>query len=158
MKIAMANDHSGLDLKNEIKAYLEKEGHQVLDFGTHSKDAADLADYILPATLSVAKKEADIGIFVDGVGFGSSMIANKIPGIFACSVEDPFSAQLSRWHCNTNVLCLGGKIIGSAKALEIVKVWLKEPYWGDQEKYATRVNKVAAIDQKYIRRLEEVKD
>lgn len=156
MKIAMGNDHAGLSMKLEIKEYLESQGHEVLDFGTHTSDAADLADYILPAALAVASGEADRGIFVDGVGFGSAMIANKLPGVYAAMCQDPYCAKLSRWHCDCNVLCLGGKIIGSVIAMEIVKDWMAEPYWGDQEKYARRVGKVSAIDEKYIRRLDEV--
>lgn len=155
MKIAMGNDHAGLPMKLEIKAYLESQGHEVLDFGTHTSDAADLADYIYPASLAVAKGEADRGIFVDGVGFGSAMIANKLPGVYACCCQDPYSAKLARWHCDSNVLCLGGKIIGSVIAMEIVKDWMAAEYWGDQEKYARRVGKVAAIDERHIKRLDD---
>lgn len=157
MKIAMGSDHAGLALKLEVKKYLEEQGHEVIDYGTYTSDAADLADYILPAALAVSSKECDRGIFVDGVGFGSAMIANKLPDVYACVCQDPYCAQLSRWHSDSNVLCLGGKIIGSVLAMEIVKAWMNAEHWGDQEKYARRVGKVKAIDQKYIRRLDEVK-
>lgn len=76
MKIAMANDHAGTRLKEEIKAYLESEGHEVKDFGTYDEVSCDLSDFVYPAALAVAKGECDRGIFVDGVGYGSAMIAN----------------------------------------------------------------------------------
>ena len=83
MRIAMANDHAGTRLKNEIKAWLEGEGHEVVDFGTYDEEGCDLSDFIYPASMAVAKGECDRGIFVDGVGYGSAMIANKFRGIFA---------------------------------------------------------------------------
>ena len=150
MKIAMASDHAGRSLKEEIKALLAKDGHEVIDFGTDSDDPADLPDHVYPASLAVARGEADRGIFVDGVGYGSAMIANKVPGIFAAVCQDSFCAELARSHSDTNVLCLGGKIIGSAIALEIVKVWMQTDWLGITElKYARRVEKVVAIDAQF---------
>lgn len=153
MKIAMANDHAGLGLKLEIQALLEGMGHEVVDFGTHSEDAADLPDYIYPASLAVGKGEVDRGIFVDGVGYGSAMIANKISGVYAAVCQDPFCAGLARSHSNTNVLCIGGKIIGSALAVEIVKTWMTTEYLSDNERYTKRVDKVVAIDEKHLVKL-----
>ena len=150
MHIAMASDHAGRSLKEEIKSLLISMGHTVVDFGTDTDDPADLPDHVLPATLAVAKGEADRGIFVDGVGYGSAMIANKVRGIFAAVCQDSFCAELARSHSDTNVLCLGGKIIGSAIALEIVRVWMTTEWLGTSEpKYARRVQKVAHIDELY---------
>ena len=148
MKIAMANDHAGTALKNEIKKYLESQGYEVKDFGTYDEQAADLSDYVYPAALSVAKGECDRGIFVDGVGYGSALIANKINGIYAASCQDPFCAQLSREHTDSNVLCIGAKIIGSAIAMEVVKTWLKTEAL-TAEKYRRRVQKVKDINDKH---------
>ena len=150
MHIAMASDHAGRALKEEIKSLLNQLGHTVVDFGTNTDDPADLPDHVLPASLAVASGEAERGIFVDGVGYGSAMIANKVPGIFAAVCQDSFCAELARSHSDTNVLCLGGKIIGSAIALEIVKVWLHTDWLGTTEpKYARRVEKVVAIDAQF---------
>jgi ribose 5-phosphate isomerase B len=150
MHIAMASDHAGRALKEEIKALLIELGHTVVDFGTNTDDPADLPDHVLPASLAVASGEAERGIFVDGVGYGSAMIANKVPGIFAAVCQDSFCAELARSHSDTNVLCLGGKIIGSAIALEIVKVWMHTDWLGTKEpKYARRVEKVVAIDAQF---------
>lgn len=151
MRIALANDHAGRSLKEEIKAQLLAAGHEVEDFGTHSDDAADLPDFVYPAALAVAHGEADRGIFVDGVGYGSAMIANKVDGVYAAVCQDSFCAELARSHSDTNVLCLGGKIIGSAIALEIVRVWMTTDWMGTtEEKYARRVNKVVEINDKHL--------
>jgi ribose 5-phosphate isomerase B len=150
MHIAMASDHAGRVLKEEIKLLLNELGHTVVDFGTNTDDPADLPDHVLPASLAVASREAERGIFIDGVGYGSAIIANKVPGIFAAVCQDSFCAELARSHSDTNVLCLGGKIIGSAIALEIVKVWLQTDWLGTSEpKYARRVEKVVSIDARF---------
>ena len=150
MKIAMASDHAGLELKKTIAKLLESMGHTVEDFGTHTSDAADLPDFVYPAAIAVSEGTCDRGIFVDGVGYGSAMIANKVKGIFAAVCQDPFCAELARSHSDTNVLCIGGKIIGEAIALEIVKVWMTTDWLGNSEdKYARRVNKVREIDAKH---------
>jgi ribose 5-phosphate isomerase B len=150
MKIAIASDHAGLELKKTITKLLESMGHEVTDFGTHTSDAADLPDYVYPAALAVSNGECERGIFVDGVGYGSAMIANKVKGIFAAVCQDSFCAELARSHSDTNVLCIGGKIIGEAIALEIVKVWMTTDWLGEsEEKYARRVNKVKEIDAKH---------
>ena len=148
MKIAMANDHAGTALKKEIAAYLKSEGHEVQDFGTFDEASCDLSDFVYPAALAVAKGECDRGIFVDGVGYGSALIANKINGIYAAVCQDPFCAKLAREHTDSNVLCLGGKIIGSAIAMETVKTWMHTDAL-TAEKYRRRVEKVAAINDKH---------
>ncbi len=151
MKIAVAGDHAGFAMKQEIKALLEKQGHDVVDFGPFNEESCDLPDFIYPASLAVSKGEVDRGIFIDGVGYGSAMIANKIYGVYAAICQDPFCAALARSHSNTNVLCLGGKIIGSAIAHEIVNTWMTTDYLSDNPRYTTRVDKVVAIAEKHIR-------
>lgn len=153
MRIAMANDHAGYSLKQEIRRQLESDGHEVVDFGTHDENACDLPDFAYPAALAVGRGEVDRGIFVDGVGYGSAMIANKVRGVFAAVCQDPFCAGLARSHSDTNALCIGGKIIGSAIALDIVRVWMTTDYLGGpggEEKYRRRVGKVLAIDERRL--------
>ena len=94
MKIAMANDHAGTRMKNEIKKYLESEGCEVVDFGTDTEESCDLSDFVYPASLAVAKGECDRGIFVDGVGYGSALIANKINGIYAAALSSLASTRI----------------------------------------------------------------
>ncbi|MEY4313265.1 MAG: hypothetical protein RLZZ319_774 [Actinomycetota bacterium] len=151
MKIALASDHAGRSLKEDIAALLHSLGHETHDFGCYTDEAADLPDHVYPAALAVSAGEFDRGIFVDGVGYGSAMIANKVPGIFAAVCQDSFCAELARSHSDTNVLCLGGKIIGQALALEIVRVWMTTDWLGTtEEKYARRVTKVRDIDARHL--------
>ena len=150
MKIAMAGDHAGFNLKKEIKELLESQGHEVIDFGPFSEESCDLPDFIYPASLAVSKGEVDRGIFIDGVGYGSALIANKIYGVYAAVCQDPFCAGLARSHSNTNVLCLGGKIIGSAIAQEIVKTWMTTDYLINEKRYTSRVDKVIEIADKAL--------
>lgn len=152
MKIAMAGDHAGFALKKEIKEILERQGHEIIDFGPFSEEVCDLPDFIYPASLAVSEGKAERGIFIDGVGYGSAMIANKIYGVYAAICQDPFCAGLARSHSNTNVLCLGGKIIGSAIAQEIVKTWMTTDYLSDIERYTNRVDKVVAIAEKHLKK------
>ena len=153
MRVALASDHAGFALKEEITALLTGHGHQVSDFGTGDETSCDLVDFAYPAALAVGRGDVDRAIMVDGVGYGSAMIANKLPGVYAAVCQDPFCAGLARSHSDTNVLCLGGKIIGSALALEIVRVWMTTDFLVDQPKYRNRVDKVVQIAEMYVRRV-----
>ena len=148
MKIIMASDHAGGELKAEIKALLETMGHEVDDMGPYDTTAVDLSDFVYPAALKVSQEKVR-GIFVDGVGYGSALIANRIYGLDAVVCQDPFCAKLAREHTDSNVLCLGGKIIGSALALEIVRTWMTTDFL-PEEKYIRRVEKVKAISEKHL--------
>lgn len=150
----MASDHAGYALKGEIAEWLRSQGHEVEDFGTHDERACDLPDFVYPAALALARGEADRAVLVDGVGYGSAMIANKLPGVFAAVAQDPFCAGLARSHSNTtNALCIGAKIIGSALALEVVRSWMTTDYLSSEKKYARRVAKVVQIAERHIRPL-----
>ena len=151
----MANDHAGYTLKQEIAQWLRDQGHEVEDFGTHDEQACDLPDHVYPASLAVARGEVDRGIFVDGVGYGSALIANRIAGVDAVVCQDPFCARLAREHTDSNVLCLGGKIIGSAIALEIVRVWMTTDFL-NTEKYIKRVDKVREISKRHLVPLDQL--
>jgi ribose 5-phosphate isomerase B len=153
MRIALASDHAGFPLKEEVKAVLQGQGLEVDDFGTSSEDACDLPDFVYPAALAVGAGEVDRGIFVDGVGYGSALIANRIAGVDAAVCQDPFCATLARSHSNTNVLCIGGKIIGSALALEVVRAWMSTEFLGDVDRYRRRVDKVREISERHLRPL-----
>ena len=147
----MASDHVGVALKLEIKALLTEMGHEVEDMGPYDTTAVDLSDFVYPAALKVSQEKVR-GIFVDGVGYGSALIANRIYGIDAVVCQDPFCAKLARQHTDSNVLCLGGKIIGSAIALDIVNTWMTTDFLAE-EKYIRRVEKVKAISEKHLVKL-----
>ena len=156
MRIALASDHAGYPLKLEIAQVLAGDGHATVDYGAPGSDPADLSDHVYPAALAVGRGEVDRGIFVDGVGYGSALIANRIRGVDAVVCQDPFCARLAREHTDSNVLCLGGKIIGSAIALEIVRVWMTTDFLADQPKYVERVAKVRQISERHLVRLEDL--
>lgn len=148
MKIAIASDHAGFDLKEEVREFLKK-NHEVIDFGTKSRESCDFSDFVYPAALSVAELKAERAILIDGAGYPSAAIANKIMGLSAAVCQDSFCARLAREHSNTNVLCLGGKIIGSGVALDIINVWLTTPFLGGR--YQKRLDKVREISEKHLK-------
>ena len=156
MRIALASDHAGFALKEEVKAWLSGEGHEVQDFGASDESPRDLPDHVYPAALAVGRGDADRGVFVDGVGYGSAMIANRVAGVDAAVCQDPFCAGLARSHSDTNVLCIGGKIIGSALAMEVVRTWMGTDFLGAEEKYARRVAKGREIAARHLRPLTEM--
>jgi ribose 5-phosphate isomerase B len=153
MRIAVAADHAGFDLKTEIVTFLRSHGHEVVDFGTNSRESVDFVDFVYPAALTVSRGECERAILVDGAGYPSGIVANMLPGVYAAVANDVFSARLSREHSNTNVLCVGGKVVGSGVALEIVATWLEAKFLGG--KYAARVAKVEAIAKRHKRAHEE---
>jgi len=124
MKIAVGADHGGFELKTRLKAFLEKQGHQVKDVGTGSTRAVDYPVFARAVAEAVAAGEAEVGIMVDGAGIGSSMAANKVPGVRAAMAYDVSSARNAREHNDANVLTLGAGLIGSNLAQQIVEVFL----------------------------------
>lgn len=147
MKIAIACDHAGYELKTAIAKQLAAAGHEVQDFGTNSEESVDFVDHVYPAALAVSDGNAHRAILVDGAGYPSGIVANMLPGVYAAVANDLFSARLSREHSNTNVLCLGGKVIGAGVGAEIVTVWLKTEFLGG--KYAARVQKVEKLAKQH---------
>jgi ribose 5-phosphate isomerase B len=154
MKIALASDHAGYALKEEVKALLTSRGHETVDFGADDESPVDLVDHVYPAALAVGRGEAERAVLVDGVGYGSAMIANRIAGVDAVVCQDPFCAALARSHSDSNVLCLGGKIIGPALALAVVEIWMTTDFLADDPKYARRVAKAREISARHLRPLE----
>jgi ribose 5-phosphate isomerase B len=149
VKVAIASDHAGFELKEIVKKYLLDHGHEVRDFGTNSLQSVDYPDFVYPAALAVMKRECDRAVLIDGAGYPSAAIANKLFGVTAAVCNDAVSARLSREHSDANVLCLGGKIIGSAVALEVLRIWLDAQFLGGR--YATRLEKVRTIERRHLR-------
>jgi ribose 5-phosphate isomerase B len=147
--VALGADHGGLELKEQVKTYLQELGYEVRDLGTHDTVPVDYPDIALAVAMSVARKESTLGIIVDGAGIGSCMAANKIPGIRAALCYDEATARNSREHNFANVLTLGGKMIKPEAMRRIVKAWLETPF--GEERHARRVRKIAAIEAKYLR-------
>ncbi len=130
MKIMIGADHAGFELKEKIAEHLRREGHDVLDIGTFSLDSVDYPDYAFTVARAVAQGTVDRGILLCGSGIGMSMAANRVPGVRAVLASEPYAAKMSRRHNDSNVLCLGGRFLGLDLALEIVHVWLAEPFEG----------------------------
>lgn len=145
MKIAMASDHGGFALKEQLVQYVESKGYEVKDLGCYSPDRADYPDYGFACGEAVAKGEADRGIVVCGTGIGISIAANKVKGVRCALCTDPVMARLCREHNNANVLALGERIVGLELAKGIVDAFLANDAEGGR--HAERVAKINAYDQ-----------
>lgn len=147
--VAMAADHGGFALKEELKAYVAELGFQVIDCGTSGTQAVDYPDFAYAAARLVAEGRAARAIIVDGAGIGSCMVANKVPGVRAAMCHDHATAVNSREHNDANVLTLGGSLIGPNLARQIVKAWLETPFGGGR--HARRVDKITAVERRFLR-------
>lgn len=148
MKIAIGSDHGGFLLKSELKNYLSKTGYEFTDFGCFTAESVDYPDIGKAVGEAVASGKYERGIVCCGTGIGISISANKVPGIRAALCGDWFSAKVSREHNNANVLSLGERVIGIEVAKAIVDIWLKTEFEGGR--HARRVDKIKAIEEKYI--------
>jgi ribose 5-phosphate isomerase B len=146
MKIAIASDHGGLHIKDEVKSVIEELGFEYEDFGCDCSDSVDYPDYALPVAEKVASGEFDRGILVCGTGIGMSIAANKVSGIRCALVHDTFSAKATREHNDSNILAMGERVIGPGLAREIVKVWLQTEFEGGR--HAKRIQKITDIEGK----------
>lgn len=149
MKIALACDHGGLNLKNAIKTYLEEQGYKIVDFGVNCTDSCDYPDYALPAAEAVASGACERGILICSTGIGVSMVANKVPGIRCAHCHDSYCARYTRLHNDANMLAMGEKVVGVGYALEIVNVFLTTDFEGGR--HQRRVDKITAIEKKYCK-------
>ena len=145
MKISVACDHGALDLKNAVRDHLTARGFEVVDFGTHTLDSCDYPDIIAPAAQAVADGRCDRGIFMCTTGIGVSIAANKVKGIRCALLSDVMSARMTRLHNDTNVMALGGGIVGKNLALEIVDTWLDTGFSGD-ERHVRRIAKLMNLE------------
>ena len=148
--IALGSDHAGFALKEDLKAYLTELGYAVVDVGASGTEPVDYADFALAVGELVAGQRAERGILIDGAGIGSSMAANKVPGVRAALCYDLATAVNSREHNDANVLTLGAGQIGTALARQIVRAWLETRFAGGR--HARRVGKILEIERRYLRR------
>lgn len=141
MNIAVGADHGGFDLKELIKDFLIKQGHNVTDKGCFSSESTDYNDHAIEVAEGVRDGLYERGILICGTGVGMSIQANKVEGIRAALVHDLFTAKATRLHNNSNVLTMGGRIIGPGLAIEIVDVWVNTEF-SNEERHVRRVNKI----------------
>ena len=146
MKIAMGNDHTAIEMKNEIREFVESMGHEVIDLGTNATESCDYPIYGEKVGRAVIAGEADLGIAICGTGVGISLAANKVSGIRACVCSEPYTAKLSRLHNNSNVLCFGARVIGPELAKMIVEAWLNAEFEGGR--HQRRVDMIMDIEKR----------
>jgi len=147
-RVGIASDHAGFDLKMEIGRRLRDAGYEVVDFGDREPAAGDdYPDYVVPLARAVAAGQVDRGVCVCGSGVGASVAANKIPGVRAGLIHEVFSAHQGVEDDDMNVMCLGGRVIGTALAWELVRTFLAARFSG-AERHLRRLAKVAKLEHK----------
>ena len=130
MKIAIGCDHGGLEHKNAIVEHLKNRGFEIKDSGIYENHAVDYPDIAVKVCADVTSGECELGILVCGTGVGMSIAANKVKGIRAAAVSEHFSAKYTRLHNNSNILCLGGRVIDCAKAVELANIFINTEFEG----------------------------
>lgn len=146
MKIGIAADHGGFELKEKLKARIEQLGYQLTDYGAFSYDANDdYPDLTVPLARAVAAGEVSRGIVLCGSGVGACFVANKIKGVRAALITETYSAHQGVEHDDMNMICIGGRVIGELLALEITEAFLKAQYAGE-ERHERRLNKVKQLE------------
>ena len=155
MRVAVATDHAGFPLKAPIIEDLRRLGHDVVDLGTDSTEPVDYPDYAEAAGEAVRSGRAERAVLICGSGVGASVAANKVEGVRAAVCHDTYSAHQGVEHDDMNVLTLGARVIGPALALELVDAFLRAEFSGE-ERHVRRLNKVRAIEARYMKAKEKV--
>ncbi len=145
MKISIACDHGAFELKERLKAHLIKQGHEVVDCGTHSRESCDYPDYARAAALLVADGTCQRGVVLCTTGIGVSMVANKVKGVRCALCHEPLSAEMTRRHNDANVLAMGAGVTGGNLAERILDVFLSTEFEGGR--HQRRVDKVMETEQ-----------
>lgn len=144
MKLAIGNDHVAIEMKKEIKAYLEEKGHEIIDVGTNEPGSFHYPISGYKVAKMVAAGEVEGGILICGTGVGISLAANKVKGIRACVCSEPYTAKLSKQHNNTNIIAFGARVIGVELAKMIVDEWINAEFLGGR--HGTRVDMIMEIE------------
>jgi ribose 5-phosphate isomerase B len=144
MKIAIASDHRGVRVKEQILAQLHELGHEAVDHGPHSSDSVDYPDFAALVADDVSNGRVDRGILICGTGMGMCIAANKFAGVRAVTCHDDFTAEISRRHNNANVMCLSADMLGDRLLTRIVEIWLNTEF--EAGRHARRVDKITQIE------------
>lgn len=144
MKVAIASDHGGINIRKEIIYLMEELNIEYVDLGCECEGSVDYPDYAIPVANMVANGKVDRGILICGTGIGMSIAANKVKGIRCALVHDIFSAKVTREHNDTNILAMGERVIGPGLARGIVETWLTTSFEGGR--HETRVNKISSYE------------
>ena len=146
MKISMASDHGGFELKESLKEWLTEQGHEVCDYGCHSKDSCDYPDFAGPAARAVADGACERGIVICTTGIGVSIPANKVKGVRCALCSEPWSAEMTRRHNDANMLALGAGVVGPLLARQIAAAFLAHDFEGGR--HQRRVDKMMALEER----------
>jgi ribose 5-phosphate isomerase B len=148
MRVGIAADHGGFDLKGQIVADLKASGHEVVDFGAHAlMPEDDYPDFVVPMARAVARGDVERGVAICGSGVGACVVANKIPNVRAALITDVFSAHQGVEDDDMNVICLGARVIGRALAWDLIQTFLNACFKGS-ERFRRRLEKVAVLEKK----------
>src|SRR5579859_3028402 len=151
MKLVIASDHAGFELKEEVRAYLTREGHEILDLSAYKVEPQDdYPDFAERVGEAIIAGEAPRGILICGSGVGVCVAANKIPGIRAGMCHDTYSAHQGVEHDDMNVIVLGARIVGASLAFELVNAFIKAKFIVNEERFTRRFKKVLAIESRYM--------
>jgi ribose 5-phosphate isomerase B len=148
MRIAVASDHRGYQIKGKLITLLRADGHEVTDFGTQSDQAVDYPDFAVSVAKHVAGGNAERGILICGNGFGMAITANKFRGVRAATCADEVMAEMCRRHNDVNVLCLAGDLIGDRPVSDLVRIWLATEFEGGR--HQRRLEKINDIEEKNL--------
>lgn len=147
MRIGVASDHGGFDLKEELVKQLREAGHDIVEFGAYRLDESDdYPDYVIPLARAVAAQEVERGVAICGSGVGASVCANKIRGVRAALIHDHFSARQGVEDDHMNVLCMGGRTVGPAVAWDLVQTFLQAEF-SQAQRHLRRLAKVASLER-----------
>lgn len=144
MRIAVASDHAGFELKRVLSQRLRELGHEVTDYGTESAESVDYPLFGVEAARAVASGEADRGVIICATGIGMGIVANKVKGVRAAVCATEFMARMSRRHNDANVLCMGQRVVDEKLARRMLEVWLELPF--DGGRHARRACQIAEIE------------
>ena len=148
MRLGVAADHGGFEMKNMLASDLRAMGHEVVDFGAHQPDPVDdYPDFVVPLALAVSRGEVERGVAVCGSGVGASIAANKVPGVRAALITDMFSAHQGVEDDDMNIMCIGGRVVGYELAKDLVNEFLKACFKGD-ERFRRRLLKVTKLEMR----------
>lgn len=147
--IAVGADHAGFPLKKVVADFLREEGYNVVDLGTNNEEPCDYPDFALAVAEAVRSGKAELGLIVCGSGVGASVAANKVPGVRAALCHDTFSARQGREDDDTNILCLGARVIGTSLAFDVVRSFMGAKFSG-ADRHVRRLNKVISIEKQYM--------
>ncbi len=151
MNIALGADHRGLEIKEKVKVFLQKSGHQVKDFGCFSKESCDYPDFAVLVAEAVSSQKYERGVLFCATGIGMSIAANKVPNIRAALVCNKKTASLASKHNKCNILCLGSEIVSKNEINQIVETWILTPF-SNEERHLYRIGKIAQIEERYLKK------